>query len=102
MLNRAIFLSVTLGVAALAVCQAPTPVVFTGGIVSAASLFPQGTPNYGAAPGAIVSIFGNNLTTNNQIAAASAIPLTNALGGTSVTIGGVAAPLFYVSPGQIN
>ena len=76
------------------------PVVYSGGTVSAASLFPQGAPNYGAAPGSIVSIFGTNLA--DSAAQATSIPLPTTLKGTSVTIAGIAAPLFYVGAGQIN
>ena len=65
-------------------------------VVNAASL--AGTS---VAPGTIVSIFGTNFT--NTVAAVSnpATPPTT-LGGVSVTIGGVPATLFYVSPTQIN
>ncbi|MFN0168718.1 MAG: ThuA domain-containing protein [Bryobacteraceae bacterium] len=53
------------------------------------------------APGTIVSIFGENLTSGSTLAAAS-FPLPFKLAGTSVAIGGSAAPLLFVSPGQIN
>jgi uncharacterized protein (TIGR03437 family) len=52
------------------------------------------------APGTILQIYGLNLAT--QPAAATTVPLANTLGGTSVLIGGLSAPLYYVSPGQIN
>ena len=52
------------------------------------------------APGMIVQIYGSNLA--SQTAVSSAIPLTTSLNNTTVIIGGVAAPLYYVSPGQIN
>ena len=51
------------------------------------------------APGAIVAIFGTNLAEGQQSANA---PLPFTLGGTSVTINGVPAPLTFVSPAQIN
>ncbi len=51
-------------------------------------------------PGAIVSIYGSNLA--SQTTQPSTIPLPTAVNGTSVLIGGIASPLFYVSPGQIN
>ena len=51
-------------------------------------------------PGAIVSIFGTNLASTT--ATAQGTPLPTALAGTSVTINGANAPLFYVSPTQIN
>src|SRR5439155_925946 len=52
------------------------------------------------APGSLVSVFGN--FTASQTAAAGAYPLPRKLGETEVLIDGKAAPLFYVSPGQIN
>ncbi len=72
-------------------CQAPV----ISSLLNAASYQP--TLAY---PGAIVSIFGTNLATT--IAGAQSVPLPLKLGETSVTVGGVAAPLFYVSPTQIN
>ncbi len=52
------------------------------------------------APGAIVSIFGNNLAPGTQ--AASTTPLPTSLAATSVSFNNVPAPLFFVSAGQIN
>src|SRR5471032_1223929 len=53
------------------------------------------------APGSIVSIFGTKMTIGVAgVEDASHPPLT--LRGTQVTIGGVAAALFYVSTSQIN
>jgi uncharacterized protein (TIGR03437 family) len=65
-------------------------------IVNAASL-----SSVSVSPGSIITIFGKQLTTG--IAAASNVetPPTT-LGGVTVTIGGSAAALFYVSPTQIN
>ncbi len=74
------------------------PVIFTGGIVNAASLDLSTSDT--AAPGSLISIFGTNLATGT--ASAGAAPLPRALGGTSVVIGTVAAPLLLVSPSQIN
>ena len=51
-------------------------------------------------PGSIVTIFGTNLAT--ATATAQAVPLPTQLGGTTVTWNGFSAPLFYVSPTQIN
>jgi uncharacterized protein (TIGR03437 family) len=52
------------------------------------------------APGSIVSIFGSNfsLGTAQDLGA----PLPFSISGTSVTFNGTPAPLFYVSPTQIN
>ena len=53
------------------------------------------------APGAIVAIFGSNLA--GSVVSASTVPLPTTLGGVRVLINGtVAAPIYYVSPGQIN
>jgi uncharacterized protein (TIGR03437 family) len=54
----------------------------------------------GLAPGSIVQIYGSNLASGTV--AASTIPLPSALAGTSVMIGGLPAPLYFVSPSQIN
>ena len=51
-------------------------------------------------PGALISIFGRNL--GRQVVQASSLPLPTTLGGVSVRIGGVAAPLLFVSPFQVN
>ena len=51
-------------------------------------------------PGAIVSIFGTNLASTT--ATAQGAPLPTELASTSVSINGTKAPLFFVSPGQIN
>jgi uncharacterized protein (TIGR03437 family) len=51
------------------------------------------------APGSIVSVFGSNLA---QHAAVASAPWRKVLLDTSVFINGVAAPLAYVSPTQIN
>jgi uncharacterized protein (TIGR03437 family) len=52
------------------------------------------------APGTIVSIFGSHLADGTATAADT--PLPSNLLGTSVTFNGVPAPLFFVSPEQIN
>ncbi len=65
-------------------------------IVNAASMSPVSV-----SPGSIISIFGAQL--NQDVAYATNVqnPPTT-IGGVSVTIGGAAASLFYVSPAQIN
>ena len=59
-------------------------------------------------PGSIATIFGTNLATSTGAGAAS-IPLPKTLGGASVTVNGIRAPLFYAGSadsgahgGQIN
>jgi uncharacterized protein (TIGR03437 family) len=76
------------------------PQVSQQAIVNGASFAPVTGGMPSIAPGSIISIFGTNLAA--KTAAAQSIPLQTALAGTSVTIGGVSAPLLYVSPFQIN
>ena len=64
------------------------------GVVDAASYAPL------LVPGGLATIFGYSLADTS--ASAASVPLTNSLAGTQVTIGGVLAPLLYVSPSQIN
>jgi len=68
-----------------------------GGVVNGASFAPAPIP---VAPGSILSIFGVNLAPATALA--SEVPLPVELAGTSVRINGTPAPLFFVSPGQIN
>ena len=66
-------------------------------VVNAASL----TPNGSVAPGSIITIFGLQLTTGTARAADASNP-PDALGGVTVSVGGVKSTLFYVSPTQVN
>jgi uncharacterized protein (TIGR03437 family) len=52
------------------------------------------------APGMVLTIFGSNLADVTWVV--SSVPLPVQVSGFSVTIGGVNAPLYYVSPGQLN
>jgi uncharacterized protein (TIGR03437 family) len=70
------------------------PTISVGGIVSGASYQAL------AAPGMLVSIFGTNLAP--QTLSASSVPLSTSLAGVSVTFNGVKAPLYFVSPLQLN
>lgn len=51
-------------------------------------------------PGSLVSIFGSGLAASAQ--SAQTAPLPEMLAGTTVTFDGIAAPLLFVSLGQIN
>jgi len=51
-------------------------------------------------PGSLVSLFGTGLAAST--ATASTVPLPDSIAGVSVTFGGITAPLYFVSPGQIN
>jgi uncharacterized protein (TIGR03437 family) len=52
------------------------------------------------APGAIVSVFGASLAAGTS--QFSTVPLPTVLGNTSVTFNGIPAPLYFVSPQQVN
>ena len=65
-------------------------------VVSSAS-FAGGVPT---GPGSIASVFG--AFTNAGTAVASAFPLPTTMGNVEVVVGGRAAPLYYVSPTQVN
>lgn len=52
------------------------------------------------APGMLLSVFGSDLAPS--IAVAASVPLPASLAGVSATVNGLTAPLYYVSPGQIN
>jgi uncharacterized protein (TIGR03437 family) len=52
------------------------------------------------APGSLVSIFGSQLASG--LAQADSIPLSTTLNNVSVTFNNIAAPLLFVSGGQIN
>lgn len=64
------------------------------GLVDAASF------RANVAPGSIVSLFGTSMA--GASAAAGSLPLPTRLAGTRVLVNGTPAPLFYVSPAQIN
>jgi uncharacterized protein (TIGR03437 family) len=52
------------------------------------------------APGTLMTVFGTELSAST--ASAGVLPLPLSRGGVSATVNGVSAPLYYVSPGQIN
>ena len=53
-----------------------------------------------AAPGAMVTVFGQNLASG--VASATAVPLATSLAGATVLINGSPAPMLYASSSQIN
>jgi uncharacterized protein (TIGR03437 family) len=83
---------------------AQTPTLGAGAIVNGASFAKAGDPNGALAPGTIVSAFGVNLASSTQLSLT--VPLSNTLNGSSLTFfagsSSFAAPLFFVSAGQIN
>jgi uncharacterized protein (TIGR03437 family) len=67
------------------------------GIVNAASSAPF---TAGVAPGELLTLYGTGLA--DSLVVAPAIPFPITLGNVQVTINGVAAPIYYVSPTQIS
>jgi uncharacterized protein (TIGR03437 family) len=76
----------------ISAAMAQTPAISAGGVANGASF--GLAPNNGVTPGSLISVFGTNLA--SSAAAADSVPLSTSLGGVSVTINGVAAPLNYV------
>jgi uncharacterized protein (TIGR03437 family) len=72
------------------------PVIFDNGVIDGAG-FVAGRP---VSPGSVVSIFGSGLAAS--LLAGDTVPLSNTLGGVSVTFNGIPAPLYFVSQGQVN
>jgi uncharacterized protein (TIGR03437 family) len=52
------------------------------------------------APGNIVAVYGSNLAILTGVP--TSVPLPTSVNGTQVLIGGVKAPLYFTSPGQVN
>jgi len=74
----------------------PKSVILNQGGVLLGAGFERGP----VAPGSIVSLFGQNLTTS--AAMAQTLPLPRTLNGVRVLVGEKEAPLFYVGPSQVN
>jgi uncharacterized protein (TIGR03437 family) len=68
--------------------------VFIAGLANGASF----TQAY--APGMALSVFGSQLAPS--MAVAGSVPLPVSMAGVAAAVNGVAAPLYYVSPGQLN
>ncbi len=75
--------------------NAGVPSVNAGGVSVGAVAAAQSPP----APGSVISISGTNLAPGN---AAAQLPLSTALSGTEVLLGGELLPLLYTSSGLIN
>jgi uncharacterized protein (TIGR03437 family) len=79
------------------------PVTFTIGASTTTSI--GGVANGASfahvyAPGMVLSVFGADLAPSTQLAGTLPLPMTMA--GVSATVNGIAAPLYYVSPLQLN
>ena len=73
------------------------PVAAAGGVVNNGTF----ASNESLALGDITAVFGDQFTYGDP-QAASALPLGTTLGNTQVLVNGTAAPVYYVSPTQIN
>lgn len=69
------------------------PLVYSGGVVNAASFAAQ------ISPGSLATLFGSGFA---GATTGATLPLSTKLGGVSVNVNNQAAPLLFVSPGQIN
>jgi uncharacterized protein (TIGR03437 family) len=76
--------------------QAQVPVLTRGGTVNAYYPVPEGT----LSPGTIVQMFGSGLASTEL--ATGPPPLPPTFNGTTVLVGGLAAPLFYLKPGELD
>ena len=52
------------------------------------------------APGTLMTVFGTQLSASTATAGVLPLPISRA--GVSATVNGVSAPIYYISPGQIN
>jgi len=86
--------SVTLNVRTAGTSSNGTPAI--SGLTDAAS-FQQ---KY--SPGMIMSVFGASLSPASTADSAGSVPLPVTMAGVAATVNGVAAPLYYVSPTQLN
>jgi uncharacterized protein (TIGR03437 family) len=86
----------------------PAPVPSTSISPSGVFLNPTGVVNAGSfapftagiAPGELLVIYGNNMSSGTQVA--SSVPFPTTLGNTQVKINGTPAPLYYVTPTQLS
>ena len=76
------------------------PVLSENSIINAASFTLPGEIGGAPAPGSMVSIYGSEFASKLTVAAGSPLPTT--LDGVTVEFDGIAAPLFFISAGQIN
>jgi uncharacterized protein (TIGR03437 family) len=77
---------------------AGTPLIYSGGITNIGNFSADS-----AAPGEILAIFGDQLAAPGTSAQNPGLPpLATTLGSVQVLVNNVPAPLYFVSPGQVN
>ena len=74
------------------------PVIASGGLIN--SFISSG--GFPVAPGAVVQLFGASLSPGTAYGTVANGALSTVVNGVSVTVGGLAAPIAYLSAGQIN
>jgi uncharacterized protein (TIGR03437 family) len=79
------------------ITPAGTPSISMGGIVNGVD-FTQTS----VAPGDVIAVFGQQFAPSGTLATNASTPLATTLAATQVLVNGTAAPLYFVSPGQIN
>ncbi|HEX5227818.1 MAG TPA: hypothetical protein VFW44_08915 [Bryobacteraceae bacterium] len=94
--SNAVNSSIAIPVQLIVVAQGP-PVASVGGVI-ANSTFAVGEA---LSQGDIASVYGNQFTFDAP-SGATKLPLDTTLGDVQVLVNGVAAPVYYVSSGQIN
>jgi uncharacterized protein (TIGR03437 family) len=93
-MRRLSIFSALLSLAAIPVFAQPQ--ISAGGVLDGAGF----VVGQAVAPGSLVSIFGTGLATS--LLQGDTVPLSTNIGGTRVTMNGIAAPLYFVSGGQVN
>jgi len=83
-------------VGGVAANQSAAPVLNSGGTVNAFYPVSGGA----LSPGTIVEMFGSGLASTTTATGAPPLPMT--FSGTTVLVGGLSAPLYYLSGGQLN
>jgi uncharacterized protein (TIGR03437 family) len=87
--------TVGVAVATPAVASPTAPVLPADAVLNAATF-----AGSAISPGSVVSLFGDSFSANLVVAPSGVLP--ESLNNVSVTFNGVAAPLYFVSPQQIN
>lgn len=91
------YLGINVALAAPTPASAGSVYISPQGILNAASYAPF---TAGISPGELITIYGSNLAASTQTT--PGIPFATSVGGTQVNVNGLAAPIYYVSPGAIS
>jgi uncharacterized protein (TIGR03437 family) len=91
-----VYTNVLLVIVCASAAEAQRPTIGQRGIVNSASF----ARPLQVSSGGLFTIFGRDLASG--VHQPQSVPLPTELGGTTVLVDGVPAPLLYVSPGQIN